>query len=72
MHYVIDAPDAFGKALAEFRLLRGISQADLAAEVSLNRTYVSGLEQGTTTEALRRLHLIAEALDLRITIETRA
>ncbi len=72
MHYVIDAPDAFGKAIAEFRLLRGMSQAALAEACGLNRTYLSGLEQGAATEVLQRLHAIAEALDLSITIESRS
>ncbi|HWE67983.1 MAG TPA: helix-turn-helix domain-containing protein [Acidimicrobiales bacterium] len=51
----IRAPEDIGAALRDFRLARGLSQAQLAQMIGVDRQYVSELESGKATEQLRRL-----------------
>ncbi|MHB8190988.1 MAG: helix-turn-helix domain-containing protein [Ferrimicrobium sp.] len=69
--YIIRNQQAFGRALCEFRSRQGITQAELADMTSLHRSYLSALECGANTEAIRRLVVIARALDLEIVIRPR-
>jgi transcriptional regulator with XRE-family HTH domain len=70
MRLDIRRPEDFGTAVAEFRTLQGISQADLARLVGLNRTYLSNLEQGEVPAYVERLVALAGALGLTITISS--
>lgn len=66
--YVIRGPQSFGMALREFRLRRGVTQAELAKASGLHRSYLSELERGSTTDAMRYLILACRALDLEIVV----
>lgn len=54
---------AFGNAIREVRKRHGISQAALAEECSLDRTYISGIERGQRNPSLTNILKIAAALD---------
>ncbi len=69
--YVIRGAQSFGMALREFRLRRGVTQAELAKTSGLHRSYLSELERGSTTEAVRYLVLACRALDLEIVVRPR-
>ncbi|KJE76691.1 helix-turn-helix domain-containing protein [Ferrimicrobium acidiphilum] len=69
--YVIRGPQSFGMALREFRLRRGLTQAELAKTSGLHRSYLSELERGSTTDAVRYLVLACRALDLEIVLRPR-
>ncbi|WP_276940353.1 helix-turn-helix domain-containing protein [Ferrimicrobium acidiphilum] len=69
--YVIRGPQSFGMALREFRLRRGLTQAELAKTSGLHRSYLSELERGSTTDAVRYLVLACRALDLGIVLRPR-
>ena len=71
MEYVVRAPSDFGLAGAEFRALRHVSQAVLAQQISVQRTYLSKLEQGEVTTALERLWAALDALDVDLVIRQR-
>ena len=66
--YLIRGPQSFGMALREFRIRRGITQAELAEMLELHRSYLSALERGATTSAIRNLVIACRALDLEIVI----
>ena len=68
MRYVIREPADLGTAVAEFRTLRGLSQAALAERIDVHRSYLSNLEQGPTTTAIERLIAALTALDVEIVI----
>jgi transcriptional regulator with XRE-family HTH domain len=53
---------AFGNAIREIRKRRGISQAALAEECSLDRTYISGIERGQRNPSLTNILKVAAAL----------
>jgi transcriptional regulator with XRE-family HTH domain len=61
--------DSLGAAIKHYRQQAGLSQAELAQRLGLNRTYLSNLERGKETEQLRRLIRILKQLGLRMTIQ---
>jgi HTH-type transcriptional regulator / antitoxin HipB len=68
MNYQLRRPDDLGSAIAEFRTIRGLTQAELADRVGLHRTYLSNLEGGDVPIYVNRLFLLLESLGLTITI----
>jgi transcriptional regulator with XRE-family HTH domain len=54
---------AFGAALRDVRVERGLSQEGLAALCRLDRTYVSGIERGERNPSLANLLRLAAALE---------
>lgn len=66
--YVVRGPGSFGPAIREFRHRRGLTQTELADRANLHRSYLSSIETGTTTEALKSLMRALNALDLEIVI----
>ena len=60
-----------GIALAEFRTLRGVSQATLAGRIAVHRTYLSKVEQGELTTAIERLWAAFDALGVDVVIRER-
>lgn len=66
--YVVRGPGSFGSAIREFRHRRGLTQTELAERANLHRSYLSSIEAGTTTEALKSLIRALNALDLEIVI----
>jgi HTH-type transcriptional regulator / antitoxin HipB len=61
--------DSLGTALRHFREQAGLSQAQLAESVGVNRSYLSDLEQGKGSEQVRRILRIFRQLGVRITLE---
>lgn len=57
-----DLSARFGLAVRELRRLRGWSQEDLAAEASLNRTYLGEVERGQVSPSLVTAAKLAQAL----------
>lgn len=57
---------AFGEALRAKRKERGLSQEELAARASLDRSYVGGVERGERNVSLINLNKLARALDLAL------
>lgn len=68
IEYIVRGPESFGTAIREFRHRSGRTQSELANLASLHRSYLSSIETGTTTEALKSLMRALSALDLEITI----
>lgn len=68
MKFVVERPEDFGTAIAEFRTLRGMSQAELARRVGLNRTYLSNAENGAVPTFVERFLAMAAELGLTVTI----
>lgn len=59
----------FGRAVAEIRLARSISQAELAEMVGLSPTYISKIETGRTSSILEHELRMLRRLGATITIE---
>jgi transcriptional regulator with XRE-family HTH domain len=53
---------AFGEALREARMARGLSQEGLGHEAGRHRTYISELERGTHSPSINTVLLLAEVL----------
>lgn len=47
-----------------YRMALGITQAELAARLGIDRAYVSALERGLYNPTLERLEQIADALEI--------
>lgn len=58
--------EAAGLAVRRVCKQRGSSQAELAWQADLDRTYISGVERGLRNPSLASLVRIAEALDVRL------
>lgn len=58
------APADFGMAVQQARLSRGLSQAQLAAELGIVQSAISEIESGKSTIYMRRLLSIARATGL--------
>lgn len=64
----IYTPASLGAALRHYRQQAGLSQAELAERVGLNRTYLSALEQGRETEQVKRILRLLKQLGVRMTL----
>ena len=58
-----------GPAIRKYREEAGLTQAELADQAGLNRTYLSVLEQGKETEQVRRILRILKLLGVRATLD---
>lgn len=67
--YRIYSAESLGQAIRHYRREAGITQAELAKQSGLNRTYLSALEQGRETEQLKRLLRVLRLLGVRMTLE---
>lgn len=56
----------FGPNLKRLRELRGLSQAELAAQISVQQTYISALELGHKNCSLGLAAKLAEALEIKL------
>lgn len=55
----------FGERLQKVRKSKGISQEELAALLSMHRTYIGMIERGERNPTVRTLYKIAKALKVR-------
>ncbi|WP_426623176.1 helix-turn-helix domain-containing protein [Leifsonia sp. McL0607] len=65
----IESPESLGRVLEQARLLRGLSQRELAHLLSTDQKYVWGLENGKSTIAIERLLRAADVLNVTLTAE---
>jgi transcriptional regulator with XRE-family HTH domain len=67
--YRVYAPASLGKAIRHYRLGAHLTQAELANQAGLNRTYLTDLEGGKETEQLKRIFQVLRQLGVRMTLE---
>ncbi len=60
---------SLGTAIRHYRKQAGLSQAELAEQAGLHRSYLSALEQGKETEQMRRILRLLRHLGVRMTLE---
>ena len=56
----------FGKRVRELRSAKGYSQEAFADKCGLDRTYMGGIERGERNLSLRKVDLIAVALEVSL------
>ncbi|HEY3831948.1 MAG TPA: helix-turn-helix domain-containing protein [Acidimicrobiia bacterium] len=59
---------SLGDAIRHYRTEAGLTQAELAAQTGLQRSYLSELERGKETEQLKRLLRVLRQLGVRMTL----
>lgn len=57
--------EAFGQAVRELRVARGLSQEEAALIVSIDRAYFGHIERATKSPTLRTIFKIADALEMK-------
>jgi HTH-type transcriptional regulator / antitoxin HipB len=57
-----------GQAIRHYRIQAGLTQAELADQVGITRSYLSRLEKGQETEQLRRVIVLLRRLGVRATL----
>jgi transcriptional regulator with XRE-family HTH domain len=67
--YRIYTPASIGRAIRHYRLTSHRTQAELAHQAGLNRTYLADLEAGKETEQLKRIFQVLRELGVRMTLE---
>lgn len=65
----IYTPASLGQAIRHYRHQSGLTQAELADRVGLDRTYLSRLESGGETQQLRRILAILRELGVKASLE---
>ena len=65
----IYTPASLGNAIRHFRTEAGLTQAELAEQAGLHRSYLSELENGKETEQVRRILRVLRQLDVRMTLD---
>jgi transcriptional regulator with XRE-family HTH domain len=58
--------ELFGKRVRELRKAQGLSQETFADKCGLDRTYISGIEQGKRNLSLCNIEIVARALGVSI------
>ena len=64
--HMSDISSRFGKRVKEIRLKKAMSQSDLAKNLGVHPTYISGIERGVRNMALKNIERLAKALNVRI------
>ncbi|HEY8303893.1 MAG TPA: helix-turn-helix transcriptional regulator [Solirubrobacteraceae bacterium] len=59
---------SLGHAIRHYREQAGLTQAELAEQVGIDRSYLSRLEKGDGTEQLRRVIVLLRRLGVRATL----
>lgn len=57
---------SFGNHLKKLREERSLSQEELAHRASLDRTYISGVENGRRNISLKALNSVAKAMEINL------
>jgi transcriptional regulator with XRE-family HTH domain len=60
---------SLGHAIRHYRQQAGLTQAELAEQVGIDRSYLSRLEKGEGTEQLRRVIVLLRRLGVRATLQ---
>ena len=60
-----DVLEKFGRQMQKARKEKGISQEELAAQLSMHRNYIGMIERGERNPTIRTLYKIAKALKVR-------
>ena len=58
--------EQFGQRVRELRLIKGLSQEELAYQADMHRTYVGGIERGERNPSLKNINALAEVLDISL------
>jgi len=58
---------AFGEALKQLRLDRGISQEKYALQISMDRTYYASVEAGRRNISIQNIQKIADGFEISLT-----
>ena len=66
----IYTPASLGDAIRHYRSEAGLTQAQLAEQAGLQRSYLSELESGKETEQVKRLFRVLRQLGVRMTLDT--
>ena len=69
--FLVVGAKSFGIAIREFRRRNHISQQQLAERADIHRSYLVGLESGSTTDAVRQIMRALAALELEVVIRER-
>ena len=64
----IEPAEAFGKALRELRLQKGLTQEELGFEAGVRRTFVSVLELGEQQPSLSTILKLSKALGIKASV----
>lgn len=57
--------EKFGNKMQEVRKSKGVTQEELAARLSMHRTYIGLVERGERNPTIRTLYKIVKALDIK-------
>jgi transcriptional regulator with XRE-family HTH domain len=58
--------EKLGRKIKQLRIIRGISQEELAFRCDLHRTYISSIELGKRNVSIRNIEKIALALNVEL------
>lgn len=68
-HWVVRSSEDLGRAIAGARASRGMTQAQLAEQLGIDRSYLAGLESAArSTLALERTLLALRRLGAQVTV----
>lgn len=66
---VVRSPERLGEVLARIRTERGLTQAQLADDLGIDRRYIYAIESGAPNLYARRLFEVMDTLGVTVTIE---
>ena len=69
--FLVVGAKSFGIAIREFRRRHHLSQQEVAARADMHRSYLAGLESGSTTDAVQQIMRALAALNLEVVIRQR-
>jgi HTH-type transcriptional regulator/antitoxin HipB len=69
--WTIRTPEDFGRAIADLRDQRGLTQAELARRSGVSRNYLALLETGMTVEMLDRVLRLLRRLGAEVSVSAR-
>lgn len=58
----MNVQETFGQNVRRIRMMRGLSQEELADKAGLHRTYIGSIERGERNVSLNNIVVIAQAL----------